>query len=51
MQSALRVNKAVTFGAMLACIAASSFTLIACMLVAAGGFPNGPPQLPLWARR
>jgi hypothetical protein len=49
LQNTFKVNKAVAFGMMLGCIAASSFTLISCMLVLAGGFPNGPPPLP-WRR-
>jgi predicted lysophospholipase L1 biosynthesis ABC-type transport system permease subunit len=46
LQQMFRVNKAVAFGIILACIAVSSFTVISCMLVLAGGFPNGPPPLP-----
>lgn len=46
LQETFRVNKAVAFGMMLCCIAVSSFTLISCMLIVAGGFPNGPPPLP-----
>lgn len=49
IQAGLRVNKAVAFGVMLCCIAVTSFSFISCMLILAGGFPNGVPQLP-WKR-
>lgn len=50
IESRLRVNKAVAFGAMLAAIAATSLSCITLAIIAAGGFPNGPPPLP-WQQR
>lgn len=50
-QRRLRINRATSFGLLLALIAAGSFTIIFGTIAAVGGFPNGVPPIRLpWAR-